>query len=141
MCPLIVVTVRGISMQPTLTDGDRVLVRRRVLPKRGGMAVVEQPMRRAPHWSDEPAGLGCWKNDVGARNWMIKRVVAAPGDQVPLGRTGNSHVDGSRVPEEHLLLLGDNAEVSFDSRHVGFFPADRILGSVWHTLSRGTKKA
>ncbi|WP_372505979.1 S24/S26 family peptidase [Actinomadura madurae] len=43
---LVVVTVHGTSMMPTLRDGDRVLVRRRPLPhvRRGDIVVLEPPL-------------------------------------------------------------------------------------------------
>ena len=32
------------------------------------------------------------------------------------------------VPPDLLVLFGDNAAASYDSRQVGYFPADRLLG-------------
>ncbi|MBF6331717.1 S26 family signal peptidase [Nocardia transvalensis] len=41
---------------------------------------------------------------------------------------------GERVPPRSLFLLGDNLNASFGSRHVGYFPIERVLGAVIHTL-------
>jgi signal peptidase I len=112
---LVVVTVFGRSMAPAYCDGDRVLVRRTsVSGIQCGQVVVflrPDPDRREP------------------RRWMIKRVAALPGDPVPRhtvpALAGRTEVV---VPPDLLVLLGDNAAASYDSRQVGYFPADRLLG-------------
>ncbi|WP_213318240.1 signal peptidase I [Chlamydiifrater volucris] len=39
---------------------------------------------------------------------------------------------GIRVPENHVMVLGDNYPISADSREFGFVPIDNLLGSpVW----------
>ena len=40
-----------------------------------------------------------------------------------------------RVPPDRLVLLGDNADASLDSRHYGYFPTDRVLGTVLRPLA------
>ncbi|MER5549017.1 S26 family signal peptidase [Streptomyces sp. NPDC002589] len=132
----VVVTVRGISMRPALSEGDRVLVRRRVVPRRGQLVVIEQPRRTEPYWVGVPVGLNRSGHFPEGRQWMIKRVAAIAGDSVPADMTGNGSIDGRNVPEAHILLLGDNAAVSFDSRHLGFVPMERVLGTVWRILKR-----
>ena len=113
------VTVRGLSMQPTLHDGDRVLVRR-IPPARlhVGDVVVARPDR-----------LG-----IGGDRWLVKRVAALPGDPVPESVGGR--VDRTAVPDGALVLLGDNAEASWDSRTLGLFDVLLLLGRVEGTLSR-----
>src|SRR2546429_1103790 len=131
---LVVVTVDGLSMAPTFGSGDRVLVRRMpaAMIRAGQVVVVEKPGidRR---WKTPEVD-----HDVHRRRWMIKRAVAAPGDAVP-GDSLPEHVDGAggRVPDGMLVLLGDNREDSFDSRQVGYFPADRVLGGAVRRLSAG----
>ncbi|MCM6771890.1 S26 family signal peptidase [Nocardia sp. CDC159] len=124
---LVAVTVRGASMEPAYRSGDRVLVRRGGLPARGDVVVVEhlgiggEPWRRCVHAA---AGLS-------ARRWMIKRVAAAPGDPVPREQVpALARVPETSVPQGRLVLLGDNKRVSFDSRRVGYVPAERVLGTV-----------
>ncbi|MEU2391441.1 signal peptidase I [Streptomyces sp. NPDC007369] len=142
---LVVVTVQGLSMQPAFEPGDRVLVRRGVVPGRGGIVVVEQPSAQNLDWPGAPGGLGSRGKDVAGRAWLIKRVAALPGDPVSMptgaGRGGGSadgtgFADGSvrTVPPGALYLLGDNKKVSFDSRQMGFFPVERVLGAVWRRL-------
>ncbi|MET8124887.1 S26 family signal peptidase [Streptomyces sp. NPDC005065] len=130
----VLVTVRGKSMKPTLHNGDRVLVRRGRLPKRGQMVVVEQPAQIEQEWLSEPSGLGCRNEPLSGRRWLIKRVAAVAGDPVLTGQLGERDVSGLLVPKGHFVLLGDNPRVSLDSRQIGFFPDSRILGKVWRKL-------
>ena len=116
-----VITVEGPSMEPTLHQGDRVAVRR--IPaftvSTGDVVVIERhdgfPVprsRRARIRAD--------------RRWMIKRVGAMAGEPVPEGIP----VPDTVVPEGKLVLLGDNAGASFDSRTAGYFSAELLLGGV-----------
>ncbi|TMR12899.1 signal peptidase I [Nonomuraea turkmeniaca] len=102
-----IVRVDGDSMNPTLVDGDRVLARR-VSPsamRRGQVVVVVNPL------------------PVGER-FLIKRIAALPGDPVPPMQ--GTVLSEERVPSGQLILLGDNADVSFDSRDLGYFPVSEI---------------
>jgi signal peptidase I len=114
MIRLVRVTVSGTSMLPTLRPGDRVLVRRvpvwRV--RRDDLVVVRKPR--------DPAGA-----------WMIKRVVAVPGNpvprhEVPVLRT----YPGDVVPPGRLVVLGDNPADSYDSRAFGYVRGEAVLGVV-----------
>jgi signal peptidase I len=126
---LVVVTVRGASMEPTYRDGDRVLVRRRYVPTVGQVVVVERPMHRG----DWPAPLAARGVPVSHTEWLIKRVAAIPGDLVPRDRVpALANTPEDRVPPGMLILLGDNREASFDSAHIGYIPANRVLGAVHH---------
>ncbi|MER5701586.1 S26 family signal peptidase [Micromonospora sp. NPDC002296] len=124
---LVSVTVHGVSMEPTYRQGDQVLVRRRPAGA-GEVVVVEQPDAdgrwRSPEMSARPG-------DLTRRRWLIKRVAAAPGDEVPRDRVpALADTAEDRVPAGHLVLLGDNPRASLDSRSVGYFPAARVLGTV-----------
>jgi signal peptidase I len=72
------------------------------------------------------------------RRWTIKRVGAVAGEPVPAGIP----VSDAVVREGKLVLLGDNAEASFDSRIVGCFPANLLLrapalGAQWSVWRAG----
>ncbi|MFJ2031607.1 S26 family signal peptidase [Streptosporangium sp. NPDC087985] len=116
----VVVTVDGTSMAPTLTGGDRVLVRRRRIEQvsRGDVVVLEPPLDDTGRYAPGPPGAD-------GRHWNIKRVAALPGDPVPEGIAAGDGV--SRVPSGTVVVLGDNPD-SIDSRQRGFFPAERLLG-------------
>ncbi len=96
----VVVTVRGESMTPTYRPGDRLLVRRTRKVRRGECVVFAEAPEQALALT---AG------------WIVKRVVAVPGDDLPAGQ---------------LAVRGDNPERSFDSRHFGPITTDRVLGVV-----------
>ncbi|MEU5427845.1 S26 family signal peptidase [Streptomyces olivoreticuli] len=129
---LVVVTVRGASMAPAFQDGDRVLVRRGPPPAVGHVVVAERPARGGM-WPGGPVRSAA---DVRGRQWLIKRVEAVPGDRVPRALAS---VPQERVPPGKLVLLGDNRAVSVDSRELGYFPADRVLGVVLRRPGAGLR--
>jgi signal peptidase I len=127
-----IVAVTGSSMQPTLATGDRVLVRRAAISevRRGQIIVFEKPGREGS-WASEPPR---WPAD--RREWLIKRVAAIPGDQLPeelLPAAIRSFE--SSVPAGKLVVLGDNADRSHDSRQIGYIPAERLLGIMCRPLA------
>ncbi|WP_163507143.1 signal peptidase I [Fodinicola acaciae] len=112
---LVLVTVEGTSMTPTLRHGDRVLVRRRG-PERvrhGDIVVLEPPVTLTS--PDDKT------------RWNVKRVVAMPGDPVTPGDVPAGGPDV--VPPGKLVVRGDG-QVSSDSRTWGFYAADALLGVV-----------
>lgn len=125
----LLVTVRGPSMEPTLRNGDRVLVRRSRLGviAAGDLVVFEesprQPRRRARRARHaRPA-------------WVIKRVRAAPGDPVPTADVpALAGVDHAVVPASSLVVLGDNPGLSHDSRAYGYLDGSRVFGVVLREL-------
>lgn len=126
---LVLVTVDGVSMAPALGAGDR-LVARRVSASAlrvGQIVVVERPVwdgGREARWEWQ-SGAG----PVGARQWMIKRVAALPGDPLPPAVVTLPHTEpAATVPPGTLIVLGDNAAQSIDSRTMGPVPTDRVLG-------------
>ena len=111
---LCVVTVNGLSMEPTLSDGDRVLVRRVPLGAvRAGQLVV----------LTGPAGQ--------PGDWIVKRAAAVPGDPVPRASVpALAAAAEPAVPDGSLVVLGDNARLSLDSRRLGYLPGSRLVGVV-----------
>lgn len=108
-----VVTVRGHSMNPTLSDGQRVLAIRRSRYRTGQIIVFHTP-----------GGSGT----PGDPDYRIKRVVAVGGEPRP-----DSLADSTLpavVPRDHLAVAGDNAKRSQDSRHLGYIPSSKIVGRV-----------
>jgi signal peptidase I len=121
------VTVVGESMRPTFAAGDRVLVRRTRIGRlrRGQVVVVEEPGPGGTWATPPPRGR------AGRHRWMIKRVVALPGDVRPEAwLPATAHQLEPYVPDGKFVLLGDNPARSYDSRQLGYFPDDRLLGVV-----------
>ncbi|GHJ53040.1 S26 family signal peptidase [Nonomuraea sp. TT08I-71] len=121
---VLVVAVKGRSMQPALLDGDRVLVWRRPVRrvKRGDMVVLQPPTVRLP------AGPGRWVSaDDGLQ---VKRVAAIAGEAMPDGVRSAT----SQVPAGTLVVLSDNLEVGLDSRHWGPYAASGLVGVVMRRM-------
>ena len=128
-------------MEPAYHDGDRVLVRRGPAPAKGQVVVVERP-RPSAGWRDRPVPSTAGAAEVSSREWMIKRVVAVPGDPVP--RVPDSVLSGvpePRVSPGQLVLFGDNSKISLDSRRIGYFPIERVLGPVVRPLPPDRRKS
>lgn len=67
--------------------------------------------------------------------WIIKRIVAAPGDPLPEpAAAACGQTPGTPVPAGRFVVFGDGP-VSYDSRAWGFLPAERMLGVVVRRLS------
>ena len=125
------VKVEGTSMQPHLTDQERIFVNRFIYRftdiERGDIVVFWFPRDRSKSF--------------------IKRVLALPGDEVEI-RYGAVFVNGvrliepylepafrdhdslrrCRVPADHYFVLGDHRNSSNDSRNWGFVPRELIYG-------------
>ena len=132
---LAVVEVAGPSMEPFLSSGDRVLVRRaRLSELRPGLVVVVEMPRLEAGDPELPPG-----RPPGHREWLIKRVAALAGDPLPAGVPSPGPDPGHRglVPPGMFVVLGDNAMWSQDSRIIGCIPAERLLGVMIRPLNGG----
>ena len=128
------------SMEPTLTEGDRVLVNKVSYDlhdvNRGDVIVFERPPNEPPSEIED----------------LIKRVVGLPGDTVE-GREGGVFVNGAALPEPYLasgvttepfppvevpadavFVMGDNRGNSRDSRVFGPIDVDLIVGRAFVTV-------
>jgi signal peptidase I len=136
---LAAVTVAGRSMEPTLSDNDRLLAWRAPRPLRvGDVVVLESPYEAGVlvredvtiPWQRPPAKPG--ETD---RRWIVKRVVALAGDRVPPVAAGKLS-ESETVPPGQLLVVGDNPDESYDSRQIGYIPAERVFGLILRRLTR-----
>ena len=127
--------VVGISMQPSLHDGQRLLVNKAVYyfhePERGDVMVFQPP--------------GDKHGDY------IKRLIALPGDTVEV-KGGLVYVNSSpleeiyiksspkytaeaqKVPEDSYFVLGDNRNNSNDSHNGWVVPRENIVGKAWLSI-------
>jgi inner membrane protease subunit 2 len=99
------VAVKGLSMAPSLLPGDHLLVRPARVLRRGDLVVVRDP--------DD------------AQRWVVKRVAALPSEVIDVeGRTLHAGTG--------LIVLGDNAGLSTDSRSYGAVPIGDVYGRAWY---------
>ena len=125
---LVRVNVAGESMHPTLEHGDVVLALRTTgRGLRPGRVVVAGRL-------SAPSGAPSDAPDRGAGpGWIVKRIAALRLDDGPaLG----DHDAAQDLAPGTVYLLGDNQRASYDSRAVGPWPADRLLGVVVYRLRR-----
>lgn len=144
------------SMEPTLKEGDRVLVDRLTYhfrePRRGEVIVFRFDPNDAANWTRGGNGfsrsldlLAEVLNITHQESLpFIKRVVGIGGDTVEL-RDGELFVNGEpyqadyeyvrdnangkwEVPEGCVMVMGDNRPNSNDSRRWGFVPLRAIIG-------------
>ncbi|MQB00595.1 MAG: signal peptidase I [Actinobacteria bacterium] len=145
------------SMEPTLAEGDRVLVEKLSYrfgePERGDVVVFARELG-APR-TDEDEGVLARIGDAvrelfgfptGGEQDFIKRVVGTGGDVVQ-GRGGRVLVNGHRMAEPYLadgtelgdfgpveippgavFVMGDNRTHSDDSRNYGPIEGSQIVG-------------
>lgn len=133
--------VEGDSMEPSLQDGDRIIISK--------VGKIERYDEIAFHAPD-------------SNNNYVKRVIGLPGDEIRM-KEDTLYINGEpveepylkeakaslpetfqftrdftlqevagakQVPEGHLFVLGDNRSISKDSRYFGFISEKAIIGDV-----------
>ena len=126
-----VLQIEGTSMEPTLHNGDIVLLMKTTRFERGDLCGFT------------------WNNKL-----LIKRVIGTPGDWIEIDTDGTIYRNGEaldepyvqqkafgecdlefpfQVPQEQYFVVGDMRESSIDSRNtlIGCIPKDQIVGKVF----------
>ena len=126
-----VLQIEGTSMEPTLHNGDIVLLMKTTRFERGDLCGFT------------------WNNKL-----LIKRVIGVPGDWIEIDTDGTVYLNGEKldepyveqkafgecdlefpfqVPAEQYFVIGDMRENSIDSRNtlIGCIPKDQIVGKVF----------
>ena len=129
-----VLQIEGKSMEPTLHNGDIVLLAKTTRFSRGDLCGFT------------------WNNKL-----LIKRVIGLPGDWIEIDTEGNIYVNGKllnepyvkqkalgecdiefpfQVPQEQYFVVGDMRESSVDSRSslIGCIKKDQIVGKVFFRI-------
>ena len=126
-----VLQIEGTSMEPTLVNGDIVLLTKTTALERGDICGFS------------------WNNKI-----LIKRVVGIPGDWIEIDSDGTVYLNGKKlnepyadqiafgecdlefpfqVPQEQYFVLGDMRESSIDSRNtlIGCVETEQIIGKIF----------
>lgn len=143
-----IATVEGASMVPTLVNGDRLIISELgYTPQQGDVVIINA---RKSHQLDSAQQV---VESEGLNKLIVKRIIALGGQKVDIDfNTGTVTVDDQVlqegyintlttrdeggmqfpvvVPEGYVFVLGDNRDISKDSRHpnVGFVPESEIMG-------------
>ena len=126
-----VLQIEGTSMEPTLYNGDIVLLMKTTRFDRGDLCGFT------------------WNNKL-----LIKRVIGVPGDWIEIDTDGTVYLNGEKldepyveqkalgecdlefpyqVPQEQFFVIGDMRGSSIDSRNtvIGCIPKEQIVGKVF----------
>ena len=126
-----VLQIEGTSMEPTLSNGDIVL------------------LMKTTHFDHGDLCGFTWNNKL-----LIKRVIGLPGDWIEIDVDGTVYLNGDKldepyvqqaalgecdlqfpfqVPQEQYFVIGDMRESSIDSRNtlIGCIAKDQIVGRVF----------
>ena len=129
-----VLQIEGTSMEPTLVNGDIVLLTKSTVFGRGDICGF------------------AWNNKI-----LVKRVVGIPGDWIEIDTDGTVYLNGEKldepyaqqiafgecdlefpfqVPQEQYFVLGDMRESSIDSRNtlIGCVENDQIIGKIFFRI-------
>lgn len=118
------VRISGTSMEPALSNGELVFVKRNSAIKKGDIVLIK------------------FENN----SYMVKRIIGTQGDLVNItydnllvNNIGVDHkinnVDKNYsqtviVPEGKVFVMGDNRLESYDSRNIGCIAAEKIVGLI-----------
>ena len=129
-----VLQIEGTSMEPTLTNGEIVLLAKTTRFERGDLCAFT------------------WNNKL-----LVKRVIALPGDWIEIDTDGTIYLNGDKldepyvehkalgecdlefpfqVPQEQYFVIGDMRESSVDSRNtvIGCISKDQIVGKIFFRI-------
>ena len=129
-----VLQIEGTSMEPTLVNGDIVLLNKTTKFDRSDLCGFS------------------WNNKL-----LIKRIIGIPGDWIEIDVDGTVYLNGEKldepyaaqlsvgecdiefpyqVPQEQYFVLGDMRENSIDSRNtlIGCVAKDQIVGKVFFRI-------
>ena len=142
------------SMEPTLLVGDHILVNKFLY----GIKIPFINKTLIPISEPKHDDVIVFIYPVDKSKDFIKRAIGLPGDKIEIldnkihingkpykdshgyyadagrrtsGSEGKSHFGPVTVPEDHLFVMGDNRNHSYDSRFWGFVPLDSVKGKAF----------
>lgn len=149
--------VEGSSMQPTIQDGEYLIVNRLAYSTGFPVTLLRNTIGRADaggrlldHFFHPPqrGDIIVFIPPSNPQRDFIKRVIGLPGDTVEI-RQGRVYINGQAltepyirrgpatswgpvvVPQDEVFVLGDNRGASTDSRSFGMLEQSKIVGRVW----------
>ena len=134
------VKLEGSSMDPTLNDGDIVCMSRFFIQM---------------GWYEKGDIIVFQYNDDGKEKTVLKRILATEGDHIRLLQDGSVEINGEvlqenyineptngivdmTIPKDTVFVLGDNRDLSYDSRQMGVVSCADLTGKVvfrWFPIS------
>lgn len=161
-------TVYKGSMNPTLTKGDQVYIKKRAkvfnYPHRGDIMIFLAPYKPSP--GDPLDSLKSLTGQPGKAAVLVKRVIGLPGEKIIIKPDENNkstvYINGKKLNEKYILtdpnnimshmiygpyvvpndsyfMLGDNRNNSIDSRYFGPIKKEKLLGRVVFVLQPHNK--
>lgn len=128
--------VSGLSMSPTLGDGDKVVVSGEDVYERGDIIVFNSPVSEGETYIKRVVGVS--GDTVSVKDGKV----SVNGEEVlnkeQFGTTESFRKDGvseTYVPDGELFVLGDNRENSMDSRIFGTIEISEVRGKMVCRLS------
>ena len=135
-----VIQVSGDSMEPTLNNGDIIL------------------LVKTKHYSTGQLCCVAWQNKL-----LLKRVIGLPGDSIDIDADGNVSVNGELldepyvinkslgecdisfpyvVPDDKMFVLGDRRDTSIDSRSsaIGCVSDEQMVGRMLFRIWKSDNK-
>jgi signal peptidase I len=135
--------VDGESMEPTLDDGNKLVVNTMSYHIRdiSRFDVIVFHMNKQEDYVKRVIGLPGdhirYENDrlfINGKGYeepyLQKRKALYPGQPITGDFTLQDLTDMERVPDGKLFVMGDNRLESMDSRHFGFISIDQVVGMV-----------
>lgn len=140
-------TVYNTSMYPTLVEKDLLFIVKGNNYNRGDIVSFESNLEITEADLESVSIFKRLFNRPGDYKNLIKRIIAVPGDTIEV-RNGQVFLNGElleesyvssetikdckyeNIPEGYYFLMGDNRQVSLDSRYesVGLISEDKMIG-------------
>ena len=119
-------------MKPTLVTGDRLFVNFHYYltnePKRGDVVVFKFPKDKKKDYLKRIVGLPNEEIRINEGHVFINNTILEEDYALFEGDSLEKNMDTVHVPSEHIFVMGDNRNNSYDSRMFGTVPIKDIKG-------------